>query len=686
MFERLKYMMLILLIGIISLPINDVYAQQIKSVEAMKVSDFARKYGGDRGIKYADILEQNEKEVGNTTICGDENNICKSDEYCLKCSYSIISSSFSDKNTTAIGREVGVCVSANNFDETNLRNNWPNDVECPQKASVSAGRTKGDITWEKTGFLSNNTLTWGLYHSNESHEMDNNYLLVRSDDNYTIAYAGLGEEGEFKGCEVLPVKLYNMQGCFFCPLAAVVFDTANNMVSFAFSRFKDSFAILLATVFCIWLALQVLNQVVSTTKQDAPKFIATILKQGFKVAFAFFLLLNANDLFQYFINPLLDGGIQLGQTIQNQILPMEPPSNYTPSSVSTDEIYFNHRPTSVDDKITAQTLYEKIDVYLASIQYRLAYLQAVGTTMFCVGSHSITFKKLLKEVFGADDNPLAKGIRMMFFGGVFVVFAFLLTIAFGFYFIDAILQLAIIGAMLPFMIAGWPFKVTAQYASTGFKMLLNTFFVMFFISFVITVNITIVDESLTMSQTLEQKKEEAKKDGNKIDYGEQFSITEETSKGLSAITEAMNAQNFSDLEKATNIGFTGFMLMAFGFLFGFKFVAKASELANTLSSGGFKGGISGKIGTMGASAVKGFASKLTQPVRKVAADKFHEAGGVEGMAAGLVGGVAGAVGKGAEKMGMGGVAKGLGAVAKGAAAVKGVSQKVHSAFRDPKLK
>lgn len=685
MFERLKYMMLLLLIGIISLPINEVCAQRIKSVEAMKASDFARKYGGDKGKTIADTLEgKNATKI----VCGDSRNMCdRNTQVCLKCKVKRSSGYATGYHND--DEEYGKCVSKDDLDpNNNLRSYWPPDLQCPESVRDSPYVTiSSSISIEERGFIAKN-IDQEFFFTSESIAEEpfkgadgKLYELVIRDTEYSIAYAGSKDGGGFKGCDVLPVKLYNMQGCLFCPLAAVVFSAANDMVAFAFSRFKDSFAILLATVFCIWLALQVLNQVVSTTKQDAPKFIATILKQGFKVAFAFFLLLNANDLFTYFINPLLDGGIQLGQTIQNQILPMEPPSNYTPSSVSTDEIYFNHRPTSVDDKITAQTLYEKIDVYLASIQYRLAYLQAVGTTMFCVGSHSITFKKLVKEVFGADDNPLAKGIRMMFFGGVFVVFAFLLTIAFGFYFIDAILQLAIIGAMLPFMIAGWPFKITAQYASTGFKMLLNTFFVMFFISFVITVNITLVDESLTMSQTIEQQKEEAQ-----TEDGDKFSVSKETSKGLNAITEAMNAQNFSALERATDIGFTGFMLMAFGFLFGFKFVAKASELANTLSSGGFKGGISSKIGTMGASAVKGFASKLTQPVRKVAADKFHEAGGVEGMAAGLVGGVAGALGKGAAKAGMSGVAKGLGGVAKGAATVKGFSQKVHSAFRDPKLK
>ena len=401
---------------------------------------------------------------------------------------------------------------------------------------------------------------------------------------------GLEYAGEnFNGCEVLPVKIYNMQGCFFCPLAAVIFSAANDITSSAFSNFAPSFGKLLIVAFAIWLALATLNQVASMTKQDAPKFIASIIKQGFKISFAFVLLSNANNLFSYFVNPLLSGGMGLGKGIQTT--EMVAPTEYKKNTITSSESFFNLRPRD-----GGNTLYEKIEVYLASLQWRLSYMQAIGSSLFCVGTHTIGVKGLFKS---SDDpngvNKFKDGIRMMFLGGVMTVFGFLLTIAFGFYFLDAILQLAIVGAMLPLMIAGWPFKATSQYASTGFKMILNTFFVMFFIGFVVSVNVELVDQSLALAGSMH----------NKTD------IFDGEPKGLSALALAISEQNINEVDKATSVGATGYLILAFAFLFGFKFVAKASELANTLAAGGLKGGISSSIGTMGASLVKGAASKLT---------------------------------------------------------------------------
>ena len=64
---------------------------------------------------------------------------------------------------------------------------------------------------------------------------------------------------------------------------------------------------------------------------------------------------------------------------------------------------------------------------------------------------------------------------------VIAAFAFLLSIAFAFYMIDAVVQLGIVGALTPFLVASWPFKATSQYTSSGFKMLLNSAFIFVFI-------------------------------------------------------------------------------------------------------------------------------------------------------------------------------------------------------------
>ncbi len=668
-----KIFLLGLICGISMFSADVLYAQKI---EEMSTAEFASKHGAESSL--VAVLEKDKD--AEKIFCGNKDTICEAKtQTCLKCEYTVVyhSATYPPSPPTTYMYEKGMCVSTDLFKKNGIAGSWPSDVECKNRSGAFIS-SPGAISSQPTGFVAKEGVVWGFY-SNEYttttfKDGDVTYKLIVSEgSDLSIAYT----KENFNGCEVLPVKIYNMKGCFFCPLAAVIFSAANDITSHAFDKFASSFGKILVVVFAIWLALLTLNQVASMTKQDAPKFIATIIKQGFKIAVAFTLLANANYLFSYFVTPLLDGGMALGKEIQTTQIKEENLTEYKKqkSAVTTSENFFNVRPNG------GQTLYEKIELYLADIQHRLAYMQAIGSSLFCVGSHTISLKGLFKDSDDPDGvNQFKDGIRMMFLGGVMTVFAFLLTIAFGFYFLDAILQLAIIGAMLPLMIAGWPFKATAQYASTGFKMLLNTFFVMFFIGFVVSVNIELVNQSLALATARHNE----------------TNISANELKGLDGLAKAISEQNINDVDKATSVGATGYLILAFGFLFGFKFVSKASELANTLAAGGFKGGISSKIGTMGASFVKGAASKVAAPIKDVASDKFHEVGGLVGMASGAVGGIAGLAGKGAAFVGKGaakagmkraakalqGVSKVAGGVSKVADKAKNISQKVHSVYRD----
>ena len=386
---------------------------------------------------------------------------------------------------------------------------------------------------------------------------------------------------------------------------------------------------------------------------------------------AFLLLSYSNDLFRYFIIPLLEGGLQMGTYIQSTPTPQ--PQNWAPTVINSSKQYFNLPVSSTiksDGSKSSTSLYTHIEIYLASLQMQLARMQAIGTTLFCVGGHEIITIKV---------EQMKDGMSMMLLGGILAVFGFLLTISFAFYFMDGLLQLAVIGAMLPFMIAGWPLKATAQYASTGFKMLLNTFFVLFFTGFVVSVCINLVNESLAYSQN-----QQSSQDGG--------GLRTVVNAGLSGIEEAINNQNVAELKEASDIGGMGFMLLIFSCLLGFKFVAQVSPLASNLSSGGFKGGLAGRIGTMGASTIKGLAQKASSPTGKALADQYHAAGGIVGIVSAPVAGLGHLAGKaigGADqenkawrdKSFRGKVGE---AVKRVTGAPRAAAKKVHSVYRKPK--
>jgi hypothetical protein len=578
------------------------------SVKAQNTEDFLRASGQ---TKYANILAKKENDA-QFIVCGNEENVCnKSTQICLLCQYTATYKTMGQAQrdfTPNKQEKVQETICANKNSTLS-----PTELWKATKGSACGAEGHG-LSTMGAGVLikSEDFLTEGVYKTwfitqYKSHEFKANgktYKLVMS-KKPTIVYGG---KGDFNGCEVFPVKYYNTQGCFFCPLAAVIFSTSNDVTINSFSVFASSFRIVLVVAFAIWLALLALRQVFAFTKQDAPKFLTAIIKQGFKVGLAFLLLAYGNDLFRAFIIPVLDSGLVMGKEIQSATT-VPAPVNFTQSKVTTASQYYNLpiKSTLFKEQDTGEvTLFRNIEYYMASIQSQLAYMQTIGSSMACVGAHHIIPKGL--NVL----ESLKEGLLIMVLGGFLFVFAIILTISFGFYFLDAILQLAIIGAMLPFMIAGWPLRVTAQYASTGFKLLLNTFFVMFFTGFVVAVALELVDQSLSFSSQ------------NTV-----------LNSGLTGIANALNNQDFASILRSANIGFTGYLLLAFACIFGFKFIAQAVPLAGKLSQGGISG-LAPKIGTMGYSAVKGFTNKAVQPVAQGVASAT---GGPLGLAARAGGGV-----------------------------------------------
>ena len=122
----------------------------------------------------------------------------------------------------------------------------------------------------------------------------------------------------FRGCEVLPVKLYNGRKCFFCPLFTVMYKVAGDMTAISFKALAAAFALVLALGLAIWVAVQTLAHVSSLTKQDAPKFLTGLIKQSYKVLIAFLLLQYSSQKFDYGVVPVLSAGLDFGDALLDE--------------------------------------------------------------------------------------------------------------------------------------------------------------------------------------------------------------------------------------------------------------------------------------------------------------------------------------------------------------------------------
>ena len=435
-------------------------------------------------------------------------------------------------------------------------------------------------------------------------EQGQTIYFIKKDQSYLskgMAAVGLGHNDEYqtvvgvtKGCIPLPAKLAENQSCIFCPMFLTIFNAAQIMATNSYAVLATSISYVMILGFAIYIAFLVLKYVSAFTKQDAPKFTNEIFIQAFKVMFAYILLSNASYIYNLAVGPLLSAGMEFGSAVL-----FENGSGYV--EWCSNELNLNTQAgkMNINDGVLPPYLYVKLDCFIRSVQAEIATAQSIGSTLMCVarnaGASSINL------VVTKIENAIWD-FSMFFQGLVIWIFSLLIALAFAFYLIDATVRVGILGALMPFLIACWPFKMTSGYTKQGWTMFLNTFFTYAMMGLVVSVNIQLILMSLT---------------GGKG--------------GRSELQAAIDGNNILKLQALLDIGFSGFLVLLACCLFGFKLTAQAAALASTFAGGGGDAKIGSSIGTLAYSGAAGLA----------VGTKKGEVGG----AVGLAGKAMGAVGR-----------------------------------------
>lgn len=368
-------------------------------------------------------------------------------------------------------------------------------------------------------------------------------------------------KGATRGCIPLPMKLAEGKSCIFCPLFKTIFNAAQTMATQSYAVLATSIANVLLVGLAIWIAFSVMVKVSSFTKMDTPKFITELLVQIFKVLVAYLILRNATFIYDYAIGPLLKAGMEFGMSLL-----FEKGHNYLSACGDNESL------KNLGGGLLPAYLYVQLECFIQAVQAELAVPQSIGSTLMCVARHAAS------QDLGAVNlivDVRLPDFSMMFQGLIIWVFAWLVSLAFAFYLIDATVRLGIIGALMPFLIASWPFKVTSKYTAQGWSMFMNTFFTYVFMGLVVSVNIQLMGYSLT---------------GGKGGYD--------------AIKAALNADLVTEIKELLDIGFAGFLVLIASCIFGFKLTAQATELAGSMAGGGGSSPIGSNIGGLAASAAK----------------------------------------------------------------------------------
>ena len=232
------------------------------------------------------------------------------------------------------------------------------------------------------------------------------------------------EKGIMKGCTPLQVKLKEAKDCLFCPLFSALYDAVRTMATEAFNVTKDPIRNVILYGFAIYIAFGVLKLVSSITKQDAPKYISGLLVDTCKFLVAFLLLKNADTIYYYLINPLLSTSLDFGGSMLFS-------AGDTINACKTSSAL-----SSSSGVILPDSLYNSLDCFIRGVQSEIAFAQAAGSTIMCVGMNEAS------GAFGIWD------FSMVFSGLAIYLCALLLSLAFGFYLIDSVVMLGILGALI----------------------------------------------------------------------------------------------------------------------------------------------------------------------------------------------------------------------------------------------
>ena len=362
--------------------------------------------------------------------------------------------------------------------------------------------------------------------------LDEYYFIMEGDKFQSIT-------GVTRGCVPLPAKLAESRSCIYCPLFKTIFNAAQSMSTKAYDKLAGPLANVMLIGFAIVIAFMVLKNVSSFTKQDAPKFVTELLVNMFKVLVAYYMLKNANIVYGYIVGPVLKAGFEFGSSL----LFAKNDSYLAACDVSKTL-------QNVSNGVMPAYLYTNLDCFIRAVQAEVAVPQSVGSSLMCVARNAG------KESIGPVRNVLWD-FGMMFQGFAIWVMGWIISLAFAFYLIDATIQLGIIGALMPFLIACWPFKATRNYTSKGWGIFMNTFFVYVFMGLVVSINVELLGQGLTGSKG-----------------------------GFDAIMKALNGNNVQELKELLDIGFAGFLVLVACCLFAFKLTGQASDLAGTMAGGG----------------------------------------------------------------------------------------------------
>lgn len=390
-----------------------------------------------------------------------------------------------------------------------------------------------------------------------------------------------------------------MQMCSFCPLFATIFNTASVIAKHAINTFSGSIMKVVIVAFAIWIALQILAFVSTVEVRDFKDLASSLITQSFIVMIVVIILQNgAMDFFNFALKPVYTTGQKLAQTI------------IQPDTVATGDFTVGNNGASSGGGLTEDTLQacsEDTGIYnpedgkgalpkemgdsiictMTLIQNRIAQIKALGSAAIC---------KSWQERFFIIPH-----LNYMLVGLGLWIGAMVLLLAVPFMMVDAVFELAVAAALLPFGIGAYAFKVTRGYTKKIWETFLNSMFQFVFIS-LIALMLVVAYQSIITGTTGD----------------------------LSYMFNDEQGAVLSDLLIKLPWFSTAFLKLCFVMILAWSVLSAAKEFAGEFAGSISNTSIGSSIGTMAGSFTKSAALRVAKPTAEAAAE--HIGHGIKAMA------------------------------------------------------
>ena len=332
-------------------------------------------------------------------------------------------------------------------------------------------------------------------------------------------------------CSSLTGIMQSLSSCPLCGIFEAILSASARVANIAWDYAATPLSEVVCVFFLVILAVESLKAVASVSGFKISAYLKSVLAIGIKIVITVFLLSNSQPIYEYFISPVLKGGLDMGLSI----------ASVSGNVQCSDE---NEVGASIPSPTLDAELFNKTLNTVRCFGKSASTLPAVGMGLLCHGSLKIMKINL-------------PDFHMIFSGLILLGIGLMIWMSLSFYLIDCTVQVGMLCTLVPLLIACWPFNLTKQYTTKGVKMLMNTFFNYAMMGTVLLIGSEIIA----------------------------FAITGD---GELSLTDLINALNNNEVEKVKKLSALDSMrvlvLLACS-IFTLKLIAKANGLANQFSQG-----------------------------------------------------------------------------------------------------